>query len=89
MEFIYKNLCIYSYMFKLQSRSKYSLFDVIHLLRLFSIAQKFLNLLILMPFSAFAVFCFTASTSAKRFPLRSVFIQGNKQTIKVTWGKTG
>ena len=35
MEFIYKKLCIYSYMFKLQLPSKYSPFDAIHLLRLF------------------------------------------------------
>ena len=41
MEFIYKKLCIYSYMFKLQSPSKYSPFDAIHLLRhFFSTAQN-------------------------------------------------
>ena len=34
-EFIYNKLCIYSYMFKLQSLSKYSPFDAIHLLRCF------------------------------------------------------
>ena len=31
MGFIYKKLCIYSYMFKLQSPSKSSPFDAIHL----------------------------------------------------------
>ena len=36
----------------------------------FSTAQ-FLNLSILMPFSASAVFCFTSSTSAKHFPWRT------------------
>ena len=34
-EFMYKKLCIYPYMFKLQSPSKYSPFDAIHLLRCF------------------------------------------------------
>ena len=34
-EFIYKKLCIYPYMFKLQSPSKYPPFDVIHLPRFF------------------------------------------------------
>ena len=33
LEFIYKNVCIYSYIFEFQSPSKYSLFDSIHLLR--------------------------------------------------------
>ena len=40
MEFIYKKLCIYSHMFKLQSPSKYSPFDVVHLSKLFSTAQN-------------------------------------------------
>ena len=83
-EFIYKKLCIYSYMFKLQSPSKYSPFDAIHLLRHFPHCSKqFLNSSILMPFSASAIFCFTSSTSAKRFPLRTFFIQGDKSC----WGR--
>ena len=49
-EFIYKKMCIYSYMFKVQSPSKYSPFDAIHLLRLFSIAQ---NSFELVDFDAF------------------------------------
>ena len=57
LEFIYKKFCIYSYIWKLQSPSKYSPFDVIRLLRLFSTAQKqFLDLLILMLFSVSAFF---------------------------------
>ena len=53
LEFIYKNLWIYSYMFTLQSPSKYSPFDAIHLLRcFFHCLKQFLNLSILMPFSA-------------------------------------
>ena len=35
-----KKLCIYSYMFKLQSPSKYSPSDAIHLLRIFPTAQN-------------------------------------------------
>ena len=55
MDFIYKKLCICCYMFKLRSPSKYSSFDTIHLSRLFHCSKQFLNLLILMPFSASAV----------------------------------
>ena len=40
MEFIYKTLCIYSYMFKLQSPSKYSAFDVKQLLGHFTHCSK-------------------------------------------------
>ena len=39
-QFIYKKLCIYSYMFKLQSPSKYSPFDAKHLSRCFFTAQN-------------------------------------------------
>ena len=40
LESICKKLCIYSYMFKPQSPSKYSPFDAIHLSRCFSTAQN-------------------------------------------------
>ena len=73
-------------MFKLQSPSKYFPFNAIYPLRLFSHCSKqFLNLLILMPFSASAIFCFTSSTSAKCFPLRTFFIQGNKRKSLLGW----
>ena len=49
--------------------------------------KQFLNLLILMPFSASAIFCFTSSTRTKHFPLRTFFIQGEKE--KVTWSEIG
>ena len=50
-EMIYKKLCIYSYRFKLQSPSKYSLFDDIQLLRCSSRCSKqFLNSSILVPY---------------------------------------
>ena len=54
-ECIYKKLCIYSYVFKPQSPSKYSPFDAIHLLRCFSPAQnsfwthQFWGILVLLP----------------------------------------
>ena len=80
LEFIYKKLCIYSYIFKLQSPSKYSPFDAIYLSRcFFHCSKQFVNLLIVMPLSASDIFCFTSSTSAKHFLLRTFFIQGNKQ----------
>ena len=53
---VYKKLCFYSYMFKVQSPSKYSLFDAIHIPRLFSTVQTVLNSSILTPFSASAIF---------------------------------
>ena len=77
---IYKILCIYSYMLTLQSPSKYSPFHAIHLLRYFSHCSKqFLNSLILMPFSASAVFCFTLPLSAKHFLLRTFLSKKTKK----------
>ena len=88
LEYIYKNLCIYSDMFKLQSPLKYSPSDAIPLLRFyFYCSKQFLNSSILMAFSASAIFCFTSSTLANHFPLGTFFIQGNKK--KVTWGEIG
>ena len=40
LELIYKKLCTYSYVFKLQSPSEYSILDAIHLSRLFSTAKN-------------------------------------------------
>ena len=45
----------------------------------FHCSKQFLNSLILMPFSASVVFCFTSSTSATHFPSRTFFIWGNKK----------
>ena len=71
-------------MFKLKSSSKNSPFDTIHLLRyFFHCSKQFLNSFIFIPFSASAIFCFTTSTLAKWFPLKTSFIQGNK---KSHWG---
>ena len=38
-----------------------------------------------MPFSASAIFCFTYSTLAKRFPWRTFFIGGNKKKTHSSW----
>ena len=79
---------IFSYMFKLQSPSKYSPFDAIHLSRcFFHCSEQVLNSLILIPSSSSAFFfvCFTCSTLAKCFPLRALFIQGDKK--KITQGE--
>ena len=85
MEFTYKKLCIYSYMFKLQSPSNYSPFDAIQLLKFFFYcSEQFSDPSILKLFSASAIFCFTSSTSTKRFPLRTFFISGNKN---IAWGE--
>ena len=87
-EFIYKELCIYSYMFQVQSPSKYSPFDAIHLWRLFPTVQHFLNSPILMPFSASAIFfgggLFHIS---KTFLFEDFFHPGKQTNKKVTWGK--
>ena len=92
-EFTYKTLCIYSYMFILQSPSRYSPFDWIHLSRcFFQCSKHFLNSFILMPFSDSSIFCFTFSMSAKRFLLRTIFIWGNikkhsgQNQVKGEWG---
>ena len=77
MEFNCKEVCIYSYMFKLPSPSKYSPLMQYTYQEVVSTAQKFLNLSILIHFCVSAVFCFTSSTSAKYFPFNTFFIQGN------------
>ena len=79
-----KNCVFFSYMFILQTSSKCTLFDATDPSRqFFHCSKQFLNSSILMPFSASAIFCFTSSTSAKCFPLRISFIQGNKAKVAV------
>ena len=82
-----KQILFILYMFKLQSPSKYSLFATIHLSRLFSTAQKFLNLLILMSFSASAFFCFTSSTLAKLFSFGKNKIKKSLRARSGEWGE--
>ena len=70
-------------MFKLQSLSKYSPFDAVHLFRHFSPQLKMVfERVHFMPFSASAIFCFVSSTLAKHFPLRIFIIRGknNKES---------
>ena len=86
MEFIYKKLCIYSYMFKLKSPSKYSPSDVHTYWDIFPTAQNSLNLFILMPFNVFA-FLFHLFCISKMFPFEDFFHQGTKK--KVSQGKIG
>ena len=77
---------VYSYMFKFQSPSKYSPFDAIHLSRhFFHCSKQFLNLLILMPFTVSAIFCFPSSTSAICFALRTFFSSGETKTNHLGW----
>ena len=76
--YLFKKLHICFYTFKLQSPP----FHAIHLLRcFFHCSEQFLNLSILMPFSASAGFCFTSSEMAKHFLLRTFFIRGNKKSL--------
>ena len=88
-----KKLCIYPYMFKFQSPSKYSPLDAIRLPKcFFHCWQLFLNSLILMPLNASAIFCFTSSTSSKHFPLRTFHpgIQKKSCLGKIGWiGRAG
>ena len=85
-EFIYKN-CV----FILTCLNFSHLQSTLHLMQytyrdiFFHSSEQFLNSSILMPFSASAIFCSASFTSAKCFPLRTFFIQGNKN--KVTRGK--
>ena len=91
MEFIYK---LHSYMFKFQSPLKCSPFHAIHLLRLFfCCSEQLSNSLILMSFSASAIFClfvcYNTSTSAKRFPFED-FLHPGKQESPSGWtGRVG
>ena len=70
-QYVYKNLCIYPYLFKLQSLSKYSQFNAMHLFRLFFPMLK--TVFELIDFDTFLCFChffsFISSTSAKWFSL--------------------
>ena len=73
---LFINNCVFTFTCLNLSPSKYSPFDAIHLSRHFFYCSE--QFLILMPFSASAIFCFTSSTSAKCFSLRNFFIRVNK-----------
>ena len=82
-EFIYKN-CV----FILTSLNFSHLQSTLHWMRytcrdvFFHCPKQFLNSLILMPFSASAVFCLTSSTSAKCFPLRTFLSRETKKKCR-------
>ena len=80
--FLSKKLNICSCMFKLKSPSKYSPFDAIHLSKcFFHCSKQFLNFSIFMPFSVSAIFCFTSSTWAECFPLKTFFQPGKQKNV--------
>ena len=82
MEFIYKKLYIYSYMFKLQSSSKYSPFDAIHLsIHFFHCSKQFLNSSILMLFSASAISLFHLFPIRKTFSSEEFFHLGKQKKL--------
>ena len=90
MKFIYKKLCIYSHVFKLQSPSKYSPFDATQLQKCFlHCSKQFLNLLILMPFSASAIFLFHFFHMSKAFPFEDFFSSGEakKKLLRARLGE--
>ena len=88
-----KKLCIYSYKFKLYSPS--FTFHLIHLSFFFHFSKQFLNLLILTPFSASAVFFFFFFLFVSPFPhgqnisLWGLFSPGETKKNKVAWGEIG
>ena len=66
-EFIYKN-CVF-----ILTCLNFSHLQILSIWCSAPVLKRFLNLLILMPFSASAIFLFHLSTSAKCFPLRTYF----------------
>ena len=77
-----EELVYYSYMLKLQSPSKYSPHDVVHLLSLFfHCSKQCLNSSILMSFHASAVFLFQLFHIGKMFPFEDIFHPGKQKEI--------
>ena len=77
-----KKLCIYSYMFKLQSPSKYSLTDTINLLRhLFPLLKTSFELMDFDAISASTIFHFTSCKVAKCFLLKNFFHKGKQKKV--------
>ena len=81
---------VYSYMFKLQSPSKYSPFHAIHLLRrFFHCSKTVFELVDFDAFQCFCHFCSTYSTWAKPFPLRTCFIRKNRKSHQGRYREKG
>ena len=71
-------------MLKLQTPSKYSPLDAIHLSRcLFLLLKTVFQFIHFMTFSACAIFCFTSSTLAKCFPF--LIQKNNKKSSWQDW----
>ena len=76
----YKN-CVFILTWLNFSHLEYAAFHAVPLSRcFFHCSNQFSTLSILMPFSASAIFCFTSSTSAKRFPLRTFSSRKTKKS---------
>ena len=92
LEFIYKKLCIYSYKFKLQSPSKYSTFDAIHLSRLFPLLKSVVDLVDFDAFLCFCHFLFHLFFFGVMFPFEDFFHPGKqKKSLGEIWwiGRVG
>ena len=75
-------MCIYSYMFKLSVNFKVFSIWCNKPIEAFShCSRQFLNLSVLMLFSASVGFCFTSPTLAKHFPFRTFFHPGKQKKI--------
>ena len=86
MESNYKNcVCILTCLNFSQCPSTLPLIQYTYWL-FFTAQNNFWTHWFVMPFSASAIFSFSSSTSAKRFPLRTFFIQGEKKSLKVRLG---
>ena len=82
-------MCIYSYRFKPQSPSKYSPFDAIHLLRLFSTAQNSFWTRQFWCLSVLPPFLISPLPHRQNVPFGDFFHLG-KQTKKIViWSKIG
>ena len=79
---LFTKRCVFIHMFKLQSPSKYSPLDAIHLWRLFSHCSKqFFNSSIMMPFSASAVFFVPLLHIDKMFPFEDFYHSGGRGIV--------
>ena len=85
---LFIKLCTYSYMFNLQSPSKNSSFDAIHLSRhFFHCSKQFLNSSVLMPFSASAKFLVSPLRHLQNVSLWELFSSEKQKSHldKVGW----
>ena len=86
-EFIYKRLCIYSYMFKPQSPSKNSPFVLIHLLRFFPLLKTVFWTCQLWCLLVLLLFFVLPLPHGQKVSLWGLF-SSEEIKKKVTWGET-